>query len=373
MDSAKHCRQLHRSSATPVCRQYVVPQEQPAHGNHPRKTFRQVLYSLQQRSVMSLFNTVAPWWLWLAFILFVIAALVVDFVFLKKQGAHEVSVKEAVNWSIVWVALSLFFNGMFWWAVRDTTGSVEIANTKALEFLTGYLIEKSLAVDNIFVFLMIFTYFAVPAQYQKRVLMIGIIGAIVLRTVMILVGGWLLQQFHWILYLFGAFLVITGLKMWWAAGKEQSLDNNPALKLLRKLLPASKNYDGEKFWTVEKGKKIATPLFMVICLVGLTDVIFAVDSIPAIFAITNDPFIVLTSNVFAILGLRAMYFLLAAVANKFHLLTYGLAVILVFIGTKMMLIDVFKIPVLVSLGVVVGILAVTMVWSLKTSKPQAIS
>ena len=317
-----------------------------------------------------MFESVAPAWLWAVFIAIVIAALIIDFVVLKKQGAHEVGVKEAINWSIVWVALSFVFNGLFWWAVKDTTGDTAVANEKALEFLTGYLIEKSLAVDNIFVFLMIFTYFAVPPAYQKRVLMIGIIGAIVLRTIMILVGGWLLQQFHWILYIFGAFLILTGLKMWWAAGKEQSLDDNPALKLLRKILPVSKNYDGEKFWTVENGKKIATPLFMVICLVGLTDVIFAVDSIPAIFAITNDPFIVLTSNVFAILGLRAMYFLLAAVANKFHLLTYGLAVILVFIGTKMMLIDIFKIPVVISLLVVVGILAVTMIWSVKSSPKE---
>jgi tellurite resistance protein TerC len=278
-----------------------------------------------------------------------------------------VGVKEAINWSIIWVALSFLFNGLFWYAVKDSTGDAALANTKALEFLTGYLIEKSLAVDNIFVFLMIFTYFAVPPSYQKRVLMIGIIGAIVLRTIMILVGGWLLQQFHWILYVFGAFLILTGIKMWWAAGKEQSLDDNPALKLLRRILPVSKNYDDEKLWTVENGKKIATPLFMVICLVALTDVIFAVDSIPAIFAITDDPFIVLTSNVFAILGLRAMYFLLAAVASKFHLLTYGLAVILVFIGTKMMLIDVFKIPVVISLLTVVGILAITMIWSVRTS------
>jgi tellurite resistance protein TerC len=321
-----------------------------------------------------MFESVAPAWLWAVFIAIVIAALIIDFVVLKKQGAHEVGVREAINWSIVWVALSFVFNGLFWWAVKDSTGDTALANTKALEFLTGYLIEKSLAVDNIFVFLMIFTYFAVPPAYQKRVLMIGIIGAIVLRTIMILVGGWLLQQFHWILYIFGAFLILTGIKMWWAAGKEQSLDDNPALKLLRKILPVSKNYDGEKFWTVENGKKIATPLFMVICLVGLTDVIFAVDSIPAIFAITNDPFIVLTSNVFAILGLRAMYFLLAAVANKFHLLTYGLAVILVFIGTKMMLIDIFKIPVVISLLVVVGILAVTMIWSVRSSpKEKAIN
>ncbi len=316
-------------------------------------------------------QTIAPLWLWATFAAIVLVSLFVDFVVLKKQGSHDIGVKEALNWSLVWIALSFMFNGLFWWAVKDTTGSVEVANTKSLEFLTGYLIEKSLAVDNIFVFLMIFTYFAVPSQFQKRVLMIGIIGAIVLRTVMILVGGWLLAQFHWILYVFGAFLILTGVKMWWAAGKEPNLDDNPALKLLRKWLPVSKNYDGEKFWTVENGKKIATPLFMVICLIALTDVIFAVDSIPAIFAITNDPFIVLTSNVFAILGLRAMYFLLAAVASKFHLLNYGLAIILVFIGAKMCLIDVYKIPVLFSLGVVVGILALTMLLSVRTSKPEA--
>lgn len=312
-------------------------------------------------------ESIAPLWLWIVFVAIVIAALFIDFVVLSKQGSHVVGVKEALRWSLIWVALSFMFNALFWWAVRDTTGSSEIANEKALEFLTGYLIEKSLAVDNIFVFLLIFTYFAVPAAYQKRVLMIGIVGAIVLRTVMILVGGWLLAQFHWILYVFGAFLVLTGLKMWWAAGQEPSLDDNPALKLLRKILPVSKSFDGEKFWTVENGKRIATPLLMVICLVGLTDVIFAVDSIPAIFAITKDPFIVLTSNVFAILGLRAMFFLLQAAASRFHLLNYGLAVILVFIGTKMLLIDVFKIPVAVSLGVVLSILAITMIWSSKTA------
>jgi tellurite resistance protein TerC len=313
-------------------------------------------------------DTVAPLWLWATFVAIVLVSLFVDFVVLKKQGAHDIGVKEALNWSLIWIALSFLFNGLFWWAIKDTTGSVELANTKSLEFLTGYLIEKSLAVDNIFVFLMIFTYFAVPSEFQKRVLMIGIIGAIVLRTIMILVGGWLLAEFHWVLYVFGAFLILTGVKMWWAAGKEPDLEDNPALKMLRKILPVSKNYDGENFWTIENGKKIATPLFMVICLIALTDVIFAVDSIPAIFAITSDPFIVLTSNVFAILGLRAMYFLLAAVANKFNLLNYGLAVILVFIGTKMCLIDIFKIPVGISLGVVVGILAVTMLLSVRSSK-----
>ena len=311
-------------------------------------------------------DTIAPLWLWIFFVVSVIVALFVDFVVLKKQGAHAVGVKEALNWSIVWVLLSFAFNGLFWFAVYQDHG-VAVANTKSMEFLTGYLIEKSLAVDNIFVFLMIFTYFAVPPEFQKRVLMIGIIGAIVLRTVMILVGAWLIQQFHWILYVFGAFLVITGIKMWWAAGQEPDLESNPALRLLRRLLPVSKGFDGEKFFTVENGRRIATPLLLVIVLVGVTDVIFAVDSIPAIFAITMDPFIVLTSNIFAILGLRAMYFLLAAIAAKFHLLSYGLAVILVFIGTKMMLIDVFKIPVAVSLAVVVSILAITMVWSVKTA------
>ena len=315
-------------------------------------------------------ETVAPLWLWLTFGVIVLTSLFIDFVVLKKQGAHDIGVKEALNWSIIWIALSFVFNGLFWWAVKDSTGSTELANTKSLEFLTGYLIEKSLAVDNIFVFLMIFTYFAVPSPFQKRVLMIGIVGAIVLRTVMILAGGWLMAEFHWVLYVFGAFLVLTGIKMWWAAGKEPDLNTNPALKLLRKYMQISKNYDGEKFWTIENGKKIATPLFMVICLIALTDVIFAVDSIPAIFAITSDPFIVLTSNVFAILGLRAMYFLLAAVADKFHLLNFGLAVILVFIGTKMCLIDIYKIPVSISLAVVIGILILTMVLSVRTAKPE---
>jgi len=317
-------------------------------------------------------ETIAPVWLWATFVAIVVVSLFVDFVVLKKQGAHDIGVKEALNWSLVWIALSFLFNGFFWWAVKDTTGSTEIANTKSLEFLAGYLIEKSLAIDNIFVFLMIFTYFSVPLKFQKRVLMIGIIGAIVLRTVMILAGGWLLAEFHWILYVFGAFLILTGVKMWLAAGKEPDLNDNPALKLLRQFLPVSKDFDGEKFMTVENGKKIATPLFMVICLIALTDIIFAVDSIPAIFAITSDPFIVLTSNVLAILGLRAMYFLLAAVADKFHFLIYGLALILIFIGVKMCLIDIYKMPVTVSLGVVVAILATTMIWSVRTAKPKAL-
>jgi tellurite resistance protein TerC len=308
--------------------------------------------------------------LWSLFAAFVLVALAIDFLAMRSQGAHAVSMKEAGLWSLVWVAVSFVFVGWLWWYLGGASGDAaraELANAKALEFVTGYLVEKALAVDNIFVFLMLFTYFAVPAEFQKRVLMIGILGALVLRAVMILIGAWLIAQFHWILYVFGAFLVFTGVKMWWAAGQEPDLGNNPALRWINRRIKVSPDYDGERFFTVRDGVRMATPLFVVILLIGIVDLVFAVDSIPAIFAITTDPFIVLTSNVFAILGLRAMYFLLAAVAEKFHLLSYGLAVILTFIGTKMMLIDIIKIPVVVSLGVVVAILAVTMWLSLRTA------
>jgi tellurite resistance protein TerC len=217
---------------------------------------------------------------------------------------------------------------------------------------------------------MLFTYFAVPSEFQKRVLMIGILGALVLRAVMILVGAWLIAQFHWVMYVFGAFLVFTGIKMWWAAGQEPDLDNNPALNWIKRHMKISPTYDGEKFFTVDNGVKMATPLFVVILLIGIVDIVFAVDSIPAIFAITTDPFIVLTSNVFAILGLRAMYFLLASMHEKFHLLSYGLAIVLVFIGVKMLLIDLYKIPITWSLGFTVLTLALTMILSLRIA-PKA--
>ena len=312
-------------------------------------------------------NTAAPGWLVAFFFVSVLLALVVDFMLLHKQGAHVVTVKEALNWSLAWVGLSLAFNVLLWWAVHEATGDVAEANLRAMEFLTGYLIEKSLAVDNIFVFLMIFTYFSVPAAYRKRVLMIGVIGAIVLRTLMILIGSWLVAEFHWVLYLFGIFLVTTGVQMWRGSGKEHSLEDNPVLKLLLRVMPVSDHFDGERFVTVQSGRRMATPLLLVVAMVGFIDVVFAIDSIPAIFAITTDPFIVLSSNIFAVLGLRAMFFLLAAIAAKFHLLSYGLAVILLFIGGKMLLIDVVNIPVLVSLGGVVAVLAVTMVWSVRTA------
>jgi tellurite resistance protein TerC len=311
--------------------------------------------------------------MWTLFAAFVLFALVVDFFAMEKQGAHRVSMKEAAVWSLVWVAVSFLFVGWLWWQLGGLDGD-PVAGTKALEFITGYLIEKALAVDNIFVFLMVFTYFGVPAEYQKRVLMIGILGALALRAVMILVGAWLIAQFHWILYFFGAFLVFTGVKMWIATGQEPDLEANPALKWIRGHMKIAPGYDGEKFFTVHQGVRMATPLFVVILLIGIVDVIFAVDSIPAIFAITMDPFIVLTSNVFAILGLRAMYFLLAGMHERFHLLSYGLAIVLVFIGTKMLLIDIYKIPVTWSLSFTLLVLVATMVLSLKVpprGKPQA--
>lgn len=311
--------------------------------------------------------------LWSLFAGFVVVALLVDFFALKSQGAHRVSMREAATWSLIWVAVSFLFVGFLWWRLGGT-GSDEaaraLANAKALEFITGYLVEKALAVDNIFVFLMVFTYFAVPPEFQKRVLMIGILGALLLRGILILVGAWLITQFHWILYVFGAFLVFTGVKMWWAAGQEPDLESNPALKWIRSRMRIAPDYDGERFFTRIQGAKVATPLLVVVLLIGIVDVVFAVDSIPAIFAITTDPFIVLTSNVFAILGLRAMYFLLAGMQDRFHLLPYGLAIVLVFIGSKMLLIDLYKIPVQWSLLGTVLILAATMILSvLRPAKP----
>jgi tellurite resistance protein TerC len=306
--------------------------------------------------------------MWTLFAAFVAIALLIDFFAMSRQGAHSVSMKEATVWSLVWVATSFVFVGWLWWHLGGASGddaARALADRKALEFVTGYLVEKALAVDNIFVFLMLFTYFAVPPEFQKRVLMIGILGALLLRAVMILVGAWLISQFHWVLYLFGAFLVFTGIKMWWAAGQEPDLDSNPALRWINRHMKIAPRYDGERFFTVVDGVRMATPLFVVILLIGIVDVVFAVDSIPAIFAITTDPFIVLTSNVFAILGLRAMYFLLAGMHERFHLLSYGLALVLVFIGTKMLLVDLYKIPIGISLAVTVTVLASAMALSLR--------
>ncbi|MGV3742220.1 MAG: TerC family protein [Burkholderiaceae bacterium] len=305
--------------------------------------------------------------LWSLFAAFVVIALAIDFFSLSRQGAHVVGLREAAIWSVSWVAVSFGFVAGLWWFLGGTSHDPalrELAADKALEFITGYLVEKALAVDNIFVFLMIFTYFAVPAAFQKRALMIGILGALVLRAVMILVGAWMIAQFHWIMYVFGTLLMFTGVKMWRAAGQEPDIGNIPALRWINRHMSISPDYDGEKFFTVTDGARMATPLLVVILLIGFVDIVFAVDSIPAIFAITTDPFIVLTSNVLAILGLRAMYFLLAGMHERFHLLSYGLAIVLVFIGTKMLLIDVYKIPIAWSLSFTVTTLALAMLLSL---------
>lgn len=307
--------------------------------------------------------------LWSLFVAFVLIAIAIDFFSLSRQGAHKVSMREAAVWSLIWVAVSAAFAGWIWWHLASSPDEAirAQANAKVLEFTTGYLVEKALAVDNVFVFLMVFTYFSVPAEFQKRVLMIGILGAIVLRAIMILVGAWMIARFHWILYVFGAFLVFTGIKMWWAAGQEPDLESNPALQWLRRHMRVAPDYDGERMFTTVNGARMATPLALVVVLIGIVDVVFAVDSIPAIFAITTDPFIVLTSNVFAILGLRALYFLLAGMHERFHLLSYGLAVVLLFIGAKMLLIDVYKIPVAMALLVTAGILATSMLLSQLTA------
>lgn len=304
--------------------------------------------------------------MWLTFGAIVIVALAIDFFAMNRQGAHRVSIREAAVWSAIWVALSFLFVGWLWWqlgGIGSDEAARALANTKAIEFITGYLIEKALAIDNIFVFLLIFAYFSVPLEFQKRVLMIGILGALVLRAGMILGGAWLIDEFHWILYIFGGFLVYTGIKMWQAIGKEPDLESSPVLKLIRRHIKIAPQFDGEKFLTTVNGVRVATPLFAVIIMIGVVDIIFAVDSIPAIFAVTTDPYIVLTSNVFAILGLRAMYFLLASMHEKFHLLSYGLAIILGFIGAKMLIADIFKIPVVWSLSVTMLILISAMLLS----------
>jgi len=305
--------------------------------------------------------------LYLGLALFVIVLLAVDFLVLKAQGAHRVSVREAAGWSVVWIAIALAFCGWLWWYLNARFGR-ELADAKAIEYLTGYLIEKSLAVDNVFVWITLFSFFAVPTEFQKRVLLYGVVGAIVMRAVLIYVGALLLAQFHWVLYVFGLFLLLTGVKMLMFANQEPALEKNPILRWMRGHLNITNEYHGEKFFVLKEGMRYATPMFVVLVLVEATDLIFAVDSIPAIFAVTSDPFIVFASNIFAILGLRAMYFLLVDMAERFHLLKYGLAVILMFIGVKMLLLDIYKIPVGIALGIVGMILLVSVATSLVVSR-----
>lgn len=303
-------------------------------------------------------------WLWVGFNLFVLALLALDLGIFHRH-AHAVSVKEATIWSVVWIALSLAFNlGLyFFWDVISPAS--QYSNSEAaLAFFTGYLIEKSLSVDNIFVFVLIFTYFAVPALYQHRVLFWGIIGALLMRGTLIAVGAALLHEFHWIIYIFGGFLIFTGIKMAFHRDEEIHPDDNPLVKLFRRFMRVAPGYAGDKFFIRQAGVLMATPLFLVLLIVESTDLIFALDSIPAIFAITEDPFIIYTSNVFAILGLRSLYFVLAGVIDKFHYLKLGLSVILTFVGVKMVIAEFYKIPIGVSLGVIAAILAVAVIASL---------
>ena len=302
-------------------------------------------------------------WLWAGFNLFVLAMLALDLGVFHRQ-AHAVSMREAGVWSAVWIALALVFNLGVWKFLGPQPG---------VEFLTGYLIEKSLSIDNIFVIALLFAYFKVPDAYQHRVLFWGILGALVMRAGFILAGAALLERFHWIIYLFGAFLVATGVKMAFVPHHGLEPEKNPLVRLVRRLMPVTSDFRGPRFFVLEGGRRAATPLFLVLVLVEFTDLIFAIDSIPAIFAVTRDPFLVYTSNVFAILGLRSLYFLLAGVMHKFEYLKLGLAAILVFVGAKMALVDLVKIPAGISLGVIAAILGIAVSASLLKAKSTALA
>ncbi|MEA2462776.1 MAG: tellurite resistance protein TerC [Acidobacteriota bacterium] len=306
-------------------------------------------------------DTIASPQLWTIFSVFVLGMLALDLgVFNRK--AHEVRFKEALTWSVVWVALSLAFN--FWIYQR-------FGQQKALEFLTGYVIEKALSVDNIFVFVILFSSFAVPKMYQHRVLFWGVLGAIAMRAIFIGLGAALVSRFDWIMYVFGAILIYTGFKLMKEGDAEPHPEKNPIYQFARRFMPATPEYHGSHFVVKKDGRNYATPLLLVLIAIEATDVVFAVDSIPAIFAISKDPFIVYTSNIFAILGLRAMYFLLAGVIDKFHYLKYGLAVVLLFVGVKMVIANWYHVPIGLSLGVIGGVLALSVIASLMWPKRVA--
>ncbi|MCB0086415.1 MAG: TerC family protein [Caldilineaceae bacterium] len=310
-------------------------------------------------------------WLWIGFNLFVLAMLALDLGVFHRH-AHVVSLREATVWSIVWITLSLLFNfGIYLFWDRWVPGSEYTNQEAAIAFLTGYVIEKSLSVDNIFVFVLIFAFFRVPAAYQHRVLFWGILGALVMRAILIAVGAALIKEFHWIIYVFGAFLVYTGIRMARHEDEEIEPEKNPVVRLFRRFMPVTPNFEQDHFFVRHGGQLMATPLFVVLLLVESTDLIFAVDSIPAIFAVTTDTFLVYTSNVCAILGLRSLYFLLAGVMDKFYYLKLGLSVILSFVGVKMLMTDIYKIPIMVSLAVIVSILIISVLASLWRTRRYA--
>ncbi|QIO04472.1 TerC family protein [Acinetobacter shaoyimingii] len=293
--------------------------------------------------------------------------LLIDFLGFKQKEGQQVKVKTAAYWSIAWVSVATLFGGGLWLYLQQTSG-IAIANTKVMEYFAGYLLEKSLAIDNVFVWLMIFAAFAIPPALQRQILLYGVLGAIVLRTIFIFIGAWFVQEFSWVLYIFGAFLVWTGFKFLKGQEEDPNIEDMALLKWLRKHMRITPKLEGNKFFVRQNGVIWATPLFLVLILVEASDVIFAVDSIPAIFAVTSDPFIVLTANLMAILGLRAMFFLLAGAASKMHYLPYGLGIILLFIGFKMLMLEVFHMPIWISLGFIVIVLAITSWLSIRHSK-----
>ena len=296
--------------------------------------------------------------LYLVFFAIILVMLLVDFLGFRPRQDQPVPLKQAAYWSVAWVTVSVIFGAGLWFYLQQSSG-MDMANQKTLEYFTGYLLEKSLAIDNVFVWLMIFSAFAIPPALQKQVLLYGVLGAIILRTVFIFMGAWLVQEFAWVLYIFGAFLVYTGYQFLKGQENKANIEDRALLKWLRKHCRITPQLEGHQFWVRKQGQFWLTPLFVVLILVEFSDVIFAVDSIPAIFAVTHDPFIVLTANLMAILGLRAMFFLLSGAAAKMHYLPYGLGVILLFIGTKMLLLDVIHLPIWVSLGVIAVVLAIT--------------
>ena len=307
-------------------------------------------------------------WLYLAFFCIVTVMLLIDFLGFKQKEGQEVKIKTAALWSIAWVSVASLFGAGLWLYLQQTAG-VTVANTKVMEYFAGYLLEKSLAVDNVFVWLMIFAAFAIPPALQRQLLLYGVLGAIILRTIFIFIGAWFVQEFSWILYIFGAFLVYTGFKFFKGQNEEETnIEDMAILKWLRKHMRITPQLHGNKFFVRQNGMLWATPLFLVLILVEASDVIFAVDSIPAIFAVTSDPFIVLTANLMAILGLRAMFFLLSGAATKMRYLPYGLGIILVFIGFKMLMLDVFHMPIWISLGFIVLVLTITAILSIRYSK-----
>lgn len=314
-------------------------------------------------------HSIATWWMWIGFLAFIFFVLTIDLVWLHRKK-RPISTSQALTWTMIWIACALVFNFLLWNYLKNTAG-IEIANQKALEFFTGYIIEESLSVDNMFVFLMLFHFFRVPRELQGRVLLYGVLGAIFMRLIMILSGTWLVSQFHWVLYLFGLFLVVTGVKMLLFTSDEKDLSENILLVWLRKHLRVTEKFHGEHFFVCLNQMWYVTPLFFALIFIEISDLIFALDSIPAIFSVTNDPFIIFTSNIFAILGLRTLYFLLANMAARFYLLKYAVGLLLIFVGMKMLLDYWIKIPISLTLSVIVTLLGSAVILSGLTRRKKS--